>query len=134
MDWHRIEQRFRKAVADEDRATTCVPDSIWWRRSAIAAILLIAVGVVALWPRPVRAREIAVNPPVADAYANAIVESAGRPPEVASAAPVEEIAVAPSEAADQDNYLVAENIVYRPARVVIASGDFDRQDTPRLPY
>ena len=42
--------------------------------------------------------------------------------------------VEPSALADAENYRISEDIVYRPSRVVIASGDIDRQDSGRLPY
>ena len=57
-------------------------------------------------------------------------------PEVSDKPAVEEVAVEPSDSAlaAAENYRIAEDIVYRPSRVVIASGDTDRQDSGRLPY
>jgi anti-sigma factor RsiW len=129
VNWDRLAEHISSAVADEDRATTSVPIRAWWiRRVAMAAAVLIVVGSVIFWPKRA-GHEVASNPP-----AVAIVQVSG--PEAPSAAPVAEITLAaPAAIAPQENYRIAEDIIYRPPRVVIASGQADRQDTPsRLPY
>ena len=40
----------------------------------------------------------------------------------------------PAVAQQGNNYRIAEDIIYRPPHVVIASGESDRQDSQRLPY
>jgi anti-sigma factor RsiW len=133
INWDRLADHISAAVADEDRATTSFPIRTWWvRRIAIAALVLIAIGTVILWPRRIDNR-MATNPPVNTAAAVAIVQISG--PEVPTGAAVVEISMDPSSAQPQAaNYRIAEDIIYRAPRVVIASGQPDRQDTQRLPY
>jgi anti-sigma factor RsiW len=135
IKWERLAEHISGAVADEDRATTTYKisarTSTWWVRSvAVAAAVVIAFGTVVLWPRG-KQGEVATTTPN-QPVAVALIEVGG--PQVASKPPVEEISVEPSALADAENFRISEDIVYRPSRVVIASGDSDRQDSGRLPY
>jgi anti-sigma factor RsiW len=131
IKWDRLAEHISGAVADEDRATTTYTISAWWVRSvAVAAAVIIAFGTVVLWPRG-KQGEVATTTPNQPTEV-AIIEVGG--PQVASKPPVEEISVEPSALADAENFRISEDIVYRPSRVVIASGDPDRQDSGRLPY
>jgi anti-sigma-K factor RskA len=129
--WDRLADHISKAVDDEDRATTTYTITSWWVRSAaVAAVVAIAFGVVALWPRG--NGNIAQNDPNDHPTAVALIEVGG--PETSSKPAVEEISVEPSALAEAGNYRIAEDIVYRPSRVIIASDDQNRQDSSRLPY
>ena len=146
VDWDRFADHLSRAVAEEDRATTSIPiraaaevRGAWWvRRVAIAAVVALAAGVALLWPRHAGRQEIAnLNvPPTPTAPAVAIVQVGG--PDVPTAAPSVVVNLAEPTAAQQQqlaNYRIAEDIIYHPPRVVIASGPDDAQDTPsRLPY
>jgi anti-sigma factor RsiW len=134
INWDRFADHISAAVAEEDRATTSTPIRAWWvRRIAIAAAVLIVVGTVILWPRPAGHDQFVTggNPAAA---AVAIVQISG--PEAATAPAVATVSIDDSPAMSQQaNYRIAEDIIYRQPRVVIASGQADRQDTPsRLPY
>ena len=136
IKWDRLAEHLSQAVEAEDRATTTYTisarTSAWWVRSAaVAAVVAIAFATVALWPRA--NREVATAP-TAHPVEVAMIEVGG--PEVSDKPAVEEVAVEPSDSAlaAAENYRIAEDIVYRPSRVVIASGDIDRQDSGRLPY
>jgi anti-sigma factor RsiW len=144
VKWDRLAEHLSRAVAEEDRATTAIPirrSSVtvaWWvKRVAVAAMIAIAAGAVIFWPRNAGRDQVAkVNTPKAPtAPAVAIIQVGG--PEVAAGTPRVDVALAEptSPAAASNNYRIAEDIIYRPPRVVIASGLSDAQDTPsRLPY
>lgn len=141
VDWDRFADHLSRAVADEDRATTSIPirpRGAWWvKRVAIAAVVVLAAGVAILWPRHGGQSEIAkVSIPATPTEpAVAIIQVGG--PEVASAAPHVEVSLGepPASVQQQSNYRIAEDIIYRPPHVVIASGLADAQDSPsRLPY
>ena len=138
INWDRLADHISAAVADEDRATTSIPIRAWWvRRIAVAAAVGIVVGVGILWPRHGGPQDVANSGDggVNATNAVAVVQITG--PEVATAAPDVQINIdGPSgDPSRQANYRIAEDIIYRPSRVVIASGQVDRQDNPsRLPY
>jgi hypothetical protein len=140
VDWDRFADHLSRAVAEEDRATTSIPirpRGAWWvKRVAIAAVVVLAAGVAILWPRHGGRSEIAVTGPTVPVEPPvAIVQISG--PEIASAAPHVEVSLGepPALAQQQSNYRIAEDIIYRPPHVVIASGLADAQDSPpRLPY
>src|SRR5690242_8422677 len=51
INWDHLAEHISVAVAEEDRATTSIPIRAWWvRRIAIAAAILIVVGLVIFWP------------------------------------------------------------------------------------
>ena len=124
INWDRLAEHISAAVAEEDRATTSIPIRAWWvRRIAIAAAVLIAAGLVILWPKRAGHDQVVVTPQTIT-----VVQING--PETTVNAPVVEINMqAPGGAAQQANYRIAEDIIYRQPRVVIASGQADRQDT-----
>jgi hypothetical protein len=64
----------------------------------------------------------------------AIVEVSGPSIPAASQPAVAQVEIGPSPWARQTNFGVAEQVVYRPPRVLIASGQVDRQDSGRLPF
>jgi anti-sigma-K factor RskA len=144
VDWDRFADHLSRAVAEEDRATTSIPirprGGAWWvKRVAIAAVVVLAAGVALLWPRHGGHSEIAKvsGPQVPTAPAVAIVQVGG--PEIASGAPNVQVSLVEPAAAvqQQANYRIAEDIIYRPPHVVIASGLGDRQDSSSrssLPY
>ena len=135
VKWDRLAAHISSAVAEEDRATTSYPIRNWWVRSAaVAAIVAIAFTTAVLWPRGKNSTiEVSTTAPAQPQGPQvAMIEVGG--PDVSSKPPVEEISVEPSALADAENYRISEDIVYRPSRVVIASGDIDRQDSGRLPY
>ena len=138
VKWDRLAEHLSRAVAEEDRATRSIPmptpaaapAHTWWRHVAVAAAVLIAIGTLVLWPRRTGHDQIASRP----TQPTVLVELAG--PQVSKQPAVVEISMASSAApAQQAGYRIAEDIIYRPPRVVIASSDGDRQDTgQRLPY
>ena len=138
VDWDRFADHLSRAVADEDRATTSIPiRARWVKRVAIAAAVVLAFGVAALWPRHGGPPGIVkvTGPDVPTAPAVAIAQVGG--PEVASGAPSVQVSLAepPVQQQQQANYRMAEDIIYRAPHVVIASGQGDAQDSPsRLPY
>jgi anti-sigma factor RsiW len=147
VDWDRFADHLSRAVAEEDRATTSIPihggrvQVAWWvKRVAIAAVVILAFGVAALWPRHGTPPEIAVGPKpeIPTAPAVAIVQVGG--PEVASGVANVQVSIAEPSAVQQQqqaNYRIAEDIIYRPPHVVIASGLADAQDSASrssLPY
>jgi len=134
INWDRLAVHLCDAVAQEDEATEksqSIPIRAWWRPIAIAASVLIVIGTVLLLPRHT-GTQVATTPHQAAPIT--LVELAG--PEVSNRPPVVEVSMVSSAApAQQANYRLAEDIIYRAPRVVIASADSDRQDSgSRLPY
>jgi hypothetical protein len=117
-------------VADEDRNNDLRFPPGGFGPSRLLLPSSIAFGTVALWPRGKQGEVATTTPNQPEAVA--LIEVGG--PQVASKPAVEEISVEPSALADAENFRISEDIVYRPSRVVIASGDPDRQDSGRLPY
>jgi negative regulator of sigma E activity len=136
MNYQRLAAHLSQAIAEEDAATTTIawPMPGWRKLAAAAAVVLIAGTAALLLTRPRHAgtTEVVVNPPDTTTIA-AIVEVTG-PVAQSAAHPVAEITVGPSQRARQANFGVAEDVVFRPPRIVIASGQSDRQDTQRLPF
>ena len=138
INWDRLAAHLSDAVADEDRATTTIawPLRNWGKLAAAAAILLV-IGAMALWIlRPAANTDIVVGPQSPQkpdpSTAVAIVEVVG--PQTTTQPAVAQIEIGPSQWAKQTNFAVTEQVVYRPSRVLIASGEIDRQDTGRLPF
>ena len=140
IDWDQLADRLFDAVAEEDRATTTIA---WPLRHlgkiALAASVAIVAAVVAVTQlksnQPVE--KIAINPGGTTPNTNvavAIVEVTGPSIPAASQPAFADIKISPSPWARQTNFGVAEQVVYRPPRVLIASGQVDRQDTGRLPF
>ena len=145
MNWDKLAAHLSGAVAAEDRATTTIP---WPLRHAgklaAAAAVIIVIGAAALWMlRPgTEVTDIAINqvtpPPTTSGntalQAVAIVEISGPAAQPASQPAIAQIEIGPSQWARETNFGVADPLVYRPPRVMIASGQIDRQDTSRLPF
>lgn len=131
LNWDRLAAHLSDVVAEEDRATTVISISTWVRRVAVAAVVLIAVGTVVLWPRG--NEQVAVAPtPEGKPVAVAVVEIGG--PVVSTGPAVVEVAIGAPDQSQGGSFAVDEAIVYRPPRVAIASGMIERQDTARLPF
>ena len=141
MDWDKLAAHLSDAVAAEDRATTTIA---WPLRHAgklaAAAAVIIVIGTAALWLlRPSTPGEnnfvdiIPPSPPTPN-MAVAIVEISGPAAPAASQPALAQIEIGPSQWARETNFGVADPLVYRPPRVMIASGHIDRQDTGRLPF
>jgi hypothetical protein len=141
MDWDRLAAHLSGAVAAEDRATTTIA---WPLRHggklAAAAAVIVVIATAALWLlRPATPREnsfVDIIPPASPTpnTAVAIVEISGPAAQVAAQPAVAQIEIGPSQWARETNFAVADQVVYRPPRVMIASGQIDRQDTGRLPF
>jgi anti-sigma factor RsiW len=130
INWNRLAEHISAAVAEEDRATTSIPIRGWWvRRVSVAAAVLIAAGLVIFWPKRAGQQQVVLTPPTIT-----VVQING--PETSVNAPVVEVNMpAPAGNIQPANYRIAEDIIYHPPRVVIASGEADGQDTAsRLPY
>ncbi|MEA2711660.1 MAG: hypothetical protein QOF78_4261 [Phycisphaerales bacterium] len=139
MNWDRLSAHLSDAVADEDRATTTIA---WPLRHAgklaAAAAIIVVIGSIALWHlRPATpVEQVAVNqkPLLTANTAVVIVEITGPVAQAASQPAVAQIEIGPSQWARQTSFGVADQVVYREPRVMIASGHVDRQDTGRLPF
>ena len=139
MAWDKLAAGLSEAVAHEEIPTRTL--RIWttrtWTRVAMAAVVLLAVGTTLLWHlRPASNNTVVVNPPTAveNDQPTALVSVTGPASEAGAGAPVAVVEIGPSPLAQRQNSRLAETIVYRPPRVVIASGQSNRQDTQRLPY
>jgi hypothetical protein len=142
MNWDRLAGHLCDAVADGDRATTTIA---WPLRHAgklaAAAAVIVVIGSMALWHlRPATPiSEVAIHnlpapPTTGNITAVAIVEISGPAAQAASQPAVAQIEIGPSQWARETNFGVADQVVYHPPRVMIASGHIDRQDTSRLPF
>ena len=142
MNWDKLAAHLSDAVAAEDRATTTIA---WPLRHAgklaAAAVILIIIGSMLLWSlRPGVPRDnsfvniVPPSRPTPNPTAVAIVEISGPAAQPASQPAVAQIEIGPSQWARETNFGVADQVVYRPPRVMIASGQIDRQDTGRLPF
>ena len=146
MDWDRLTAHLCDAVAAEDRATTTIawPLRNWGKVAAAAAIVLIVGTIALLQLRPTApvTNVVVNNPPPSSSPQNGtpstnvtvVVVVSGPAAQTAQAAPVVEVNVGPSAWAKQTNYGVTDQVVYRQPRVIIASGQLDRQDSGRLPF
>jgi anti-sigma factor RsiW len=146
MNWDRLAAHLSDVVAEEDRATTTVTIGwsirSWGKVAAAAAILLLigTISILALRPAaPIT--NVTVNnttqPAVNGGNTNVtvVVVVTGPAAQAATADPVVEINVGPSQWAKDTNYGVTDQVVYREPRVMIASGRVDRQDSGRqLPF
>jgi len=136
VNWDRLAGHLSDAVAAADERqqsnfTLRIGSGVSiWGRLAIAAMVLVAVGSAAwLGLRPARSTNVAIKPSLVQ-----LAEITGPRAEAANRPAVEEVAIGPSASAGSVNYAVAEDIVYRTPRVVIASSRSDRQDSSPLPY
>lgn len=136
VKWDRFAAHLSNAVAKEDLPQRRL--RIWtatWTRVAVAAIVVFAIGTtMLLHMRPAKNDTVANTETDETTTAIAAVMVTGPSVESSSAAPVAIVSIGPSQVAQQSHARMAETIVYRPPRVVIASGQSNRQDTPRLPY
>ena len=134
VNWDRLRARLSDAVAAEDERVSRVYRIGPWTRAAIAAMVLIAMGLFALHlRRPGEKVEIVETVP-SHLQSGVIVAEVTGPASEATAQPaVAEISIGPSPLAQQLDY-GSEEIVYQPPRVVIASGQSARQDNAYLPY
>jgi anti-sigma factor RsiW len=127
MNWERLADHLSDSVAKEDAATRTIAWPLrQWGRVAVAAMVLIAVGLGVWRGRSGTTQLVSTQP--------AVMEITGPAPERAAGPAVAIITIDASPLAKQNNYRAAETIVYRPSRVLIASGPSDRQDTRPLPY
>ncbi len=132
VNWDRLAEHLSDTVAaaDEQQQSNYTLRIGNWGRLAIAAMVMIAVGSSAwLGLRPGRSTNVALKPSPVQ-----LAEITGPRAEAAIQPAVEEVAIGPSASARNVNYAVAEDIVYRTPRVVIASSQSDRQDSSSLPY
>jgi anti-sigma factor RsiW len=134
VKWDALAATLSAAVAKEELPQRRL--RIWtatWTRVAVAAMVVFAIGLT-MWihMQPATNGTIANNDPVKPPVAVANVT--GPAIESAPAAPVAIVSIGPSPLAQASHARLAETMVYRPPRVVIASGQANRQDTPRLPY
>jgi anti-sigma factor RsiW len=143
MNWDRLATHLCEAVAAEDRATTTIawPLRNWGKIAAAAAIILVVGTIALLQLRPTApVTTVLVNPPTSpqngtpSTNVTVVVVVTGPVAQTTDAAPVVEINVGPSAWAKQTNYGVTDQVVYRQPRVMIASGQVDRQDSGRLPF
>ena len=144
MNWDRLATHLSDAVAAEDRATTTIawPLRNWGKVAAAAAIILVIGTIALLQLRPTAPVTTVVvnNPPSSlqngtpSTNVTVVVVVTGPVAQTTDAAPVVEINVGPSAWAKQTNYGVTDQVVYRQPRVMIASGQVDRQDSGRLPF
>ena len=135
VKWDRLADHLSRAVAEEDQATTTyvMTRAARWGRIAVAvaAIVLIATSI-ALWMRPKPLVEIVTNQQPQPTGV-VLVEVFGPAAEAATQPIAIEIAIGPDSAQDE-NFHLAEGIIYRPSRLTIASGEQPVQDNSRLPY
>lgn len=138
MNWERLGAHISAVVAQEDAAANDAKQSYriaWptWGRVAIAAMVLIAVGLAFLHLRPRGGQTVVVvGPPPAPELAPVVVVT-GPAAERAPGEVIEIVSIQPSALAS-NRYRPADDVVYRAPRVVIASGLSDRQDSGRLPF
>jgi negative regulator of sigma E activity len=133
VKWEELAAAISVAVAKEELPARTI--RLWtvktFARVAIAAMVMVAVGVGLMQLRPTR--ETVANKPMQNA-ATGVVAVAGPSVEAAKGAPVAVVSIGPSLLAQRQNNRVGETIVYRAPRVVIASRQGNRQDGSRLPY
>ena len=135
MNWDRLADHISAVVAQEEVAANDANRSYkiaWptWGGVAVAAMVVIAVGLAAfLHLRRPEPSNIAKSDP----GPAPVIVVAGPAPERGSGEVVEVVTIAPSPLA-QRSYRPVNDVVYRPPRVVIASGQSDRQDSGRLPF
>lgn len=141
MNWDRLASHLSDVVADEDRVTTTIAWPVrHWGKVAAAASIILVISSMLLWhlrpapPVTPVARKPDAASPAPRNTAVAIVEITGPAAQTAAGEPVVEIHVGPSQWAKQTHFGIAEEVVYHPPRVMIASGEIDRQDTSRLPF
>jgi anti-sigma factor RsiW len=145
INWNMLASRLSDAVAEEDRATTTIAWPLRsWGKVAMAASIAIVIGLMAWWQlKPATpTSEIALNNGTTTSSSTgvnpdtavAIVQITGPAAQAASQPAVAQIEIGPSPWAKQTNFGVADQVVYRRPRVLIASGQLDRQDTGRLPF
>jgi negative regulator of sigma E activity len=135
MNWDRLAQHISAVVAQEEVAANDANRSYriaWpmWGRVAIAAMVVIAVALAAflhLRPRPTDLVKTDPTP------APPVILVTGPAPEQGVGPVVEVVSIQPSPLA-RNRYHPVEDVVYRAPRVVIASGQSERQDTGRLPF
>jgi anti-sigma-K factor RskA len=135
MNWDRLADHISAVVAQEEVAANDANRSYkiaWptWGRVAIAAMVLIAVGLAAFLHlrRPERSNIVKSDPGPAP-----VIVVTGPAPERGSGEVIEIVTITPSPLA-QRSYRPVNDVVYRPPRVVIASGQSERQDSGRLPF
>ena len=140
VQWDRLAASLSEAVAREESPVRTI--RLWttrpWTRVAIAAVVALAIGTaILLHLRPATNNNLVIDstaPQTDDATAVAIVNVTGPAVETAAGEPLAVVEIGPSPLAERQNNRLAESIVYRAPRVVIASGQSNRQDTQRLPY
>jgi anti-sigma factor RsiW len=146
VEWDALSASISSAVAREQIPAKTI--KLWtlqtWSRVAVAAMVLMVVALAAMLPsRGSNTGDVATTtptptPPVRPIQTTpAVVHVAsvtGPAVERGRGAPVAVVSIGPSALAQQRNNRWAETIVYRPPRVVIASGQASRQDSQRLPY
>jgi anti-sigma factor RsiW len=143
MNWDRLAGHISAAVAQDEVAANDASRNYriaWptWGRVAIAAMVLIAVGLGALHlGRPGEPKtNIVINSgtsPVPAVPSEAVILIGGPVAQAAAGAAVEEISIQPSPLA-RSRYHAVDDVVYRAPRVVIASGQATAQDSGRLPF
>ena len=140
MNWDRLATHISARVAQEDAAANDANRSYriaWptWGRVAIAAMLLIAIGLAFLHLLPRGQTNIVQRPGDATTNPTAVpmILVQGPQSERSAGKVVEIVTIQPSPLAQQ-SYDPVDDVVYRPPRVVIASGQSSREDTSRLPF
>ncbi len=134
MDWDRLSTQISRTIAAHDEAMTT---GVWgrigvWGKMAVAAMILLAIGGAALiLLRPGVRTDLAIKP---TAHRIELAEVTGPVAESASSVGVEDVAIGPAPSASSASYAAAEDIVYHAPLVVIASSQFQRQDSAALPY
>lgn len=131
VNWDRFATHLSSAVANADTSADSVTYRIGfgWRSIAIAASLLIVMGLAILLARP-HGQVITTRP-----VATAVVQVQGPTYEAATQPAVAVVTVGPASASDDNRYQLSEGIVYRPPHVsLIASAPPGAQDTERSPY
>jgi anti-sigma-K factor RskA len=144
MNFDRLANHISAVVAQKEVAANDANRSYriaWptWGRVAIAAMVLIAVGLgvfTHLRPAGEGTTHVVINPPGGGASGGAtepVIIVGGPSAQASSGDVVEIVTIQPSPLA-RSRYHAVDDVVYRPPRVVIASGQTTGQDSGRLPF
>jgi negative regulator of sigma E activity len=125
VDFDALAMKISSAVANEELPQRRLFIGTWQTRTgiAIAASVLLAIGIAVKLYAPTKP-----SPP--SLAQTAVIEVAGPSAELAGAKPIVDISISPAPGLAQNNWRIAEDVIYRPARVTWLASTIDNsQDT-----